>query len=233
MGNLLIRRREMVESAPAPTPIACPYITDGLIFWLDGIERGGVSGQWKDLIGGKIFTLTGCTEETNGVTFAGTTSSYGVYDGYISGDWANETIEIAKNVSRCRNMVILNQPIINGAVGKGLVYASSGNSWTRVDGQSEKGYITDGYLKKLSIAGGNNQTSGVTFVIDTTAKTARASSDTWGGNNSGKTYLGIRYTSGLARPFSGTLYSIRLYNRVLTADEMIANQNVDVSRFGL
>lgn len=32
--------------------LACPYVTDGLIFWMDGIEKGSDSTAWTDLIGG-------------------------------------------------------------------------------------------------------------------------------------------------------------------------------------
>lgn len=28
------------------------YIDDGLVFWLDGIDKGGVHGKWIDLVGG-------------------------------------------------------------------------------------------------------------------------------------------------------------------------------------
>lgn len=32
------------------------YIKDGLVFWLDGIDKGGEEGKWVDLVGGVEFT---------------------------------------------------------------------------------------------------------------------------------------------------------------------------------
>lgn len=60
-------------------PPASAYIQDGLVFHLDGIERG--ESGWTDLIGGKKFTLYNCTLNDDNVEFNGT-SSYGKDTGY-------------------------------------------------------------------------------------------------------------------------------------------------------
>lgn len=209
--------------------IVCPYITDGLIFWLDGIERGGVTGQWKDLIGGKIFTLVGCTESTDGVTFAGTTSSYGVCTGAISSNWQTETIEIATSPTQRSNACLLSPSGANSPVGIGYINNS---------GLSECSINLDGtrYARFSGIAspgwnrfGGNKDRA----IINGSTVLGRGSDDSWGKNQSNNTYLGVRYTTSFSRPYSGKIHSVRIYDRLLSADEIKANQAVDAQRFNL
>ena len=56
-------------------PTAASYIQDGLVFQLDGIERG--DSGWTDLIGGKKFTLYNCTLNDNNVEFKFRTKTLG------------------------------------------------------------------------------------------------------------------------------------------------------------
>lgn len=48
-----LRRRMMMQQGGEPLP---EYIQDGLVFWLDGIDKGNITGKWIDLIGGIEFT---------------------------------------------------------------------------------------------------------------------------------------------------------------------------------
>jgi hypothetical protein len=54
------------------------YISDGLIFELDGLDKGSTSSYcWVDKVGGKTFTNAGGVEElSNGFRFNGTSTSY-------------------------------------------------------------------------------------------------------------------------------------------------------------
>lgn len=221
----MLRRRSMMAQASGagPSPVECPYITDGLIFWLDGINRGGVAGQWTDLIGGKTFMLYNVTELANGVTFS--SSGYGTHSGPISENWANETIEIAKSNSNIANRCFL-CPAKASPVGIGLITASSGATFSiNVDGATASKWNTNNQPKRISA---NNSYS----VSDGSSKT-RASTDSWGGNTSTVTYLGCRYITAASRYMNGTLYSLRIYNRHLSVAEMQANQAVDAARFNL
>lgn len=218
MGNLLMRRREMVLHDQV-SPIVCPYITDGLIFWLDGIERGGIAGQWKDLIGGKIFVLNNVTEGTDCVRLFGIKTSYGLCSGPVSADFNSETIECA--VSSFPTMAaLLNPPLINGFVGIGLI---------RSDDYS---YGMDG-AENCIWGLGESKTVSVNSDVAASNKVQgyKTGSSTWGANTSGNTYLGRRSTG--ARCFSGDIYSLRIYNRKLSLAEMLQNQSVDNERFNL
>lgn len=55
-------------------PSVGDYIQDGLVFQLDGMDKGNVEGVWKDLIQGREFTLNNCTLNSNNVEFNGTDS---------------------------------------------------------------------------------------------------------------------------------------------------------------
>lgn len=57
---------------------AMQYISDGLIFELDGLDKGITSSYcWVDKVGGITFTNVGGVEELNdGFRFNGTSTSY-------------------------------------------------------------------------------------------------------------------------------------------------------------
>lgn len=222
MGELL-RRRAMMAASGGGEPIDCPYITDGLIFWLDGIDRGGVSGKWIDLIGGKTFTLRNVTELDNGVKFL--SNGYGTHAGPVSDNWANETIEVATASMSYLNKCIL-CPSNSSPVGIGLITSSSGGYFMlNIDGVSKAKWSG---LSTASRVSANNTNA----VVNGSSK-SKSSTDNWGANTTGTTYLGCRYTTAASRYMNGTLYSLRIYNRHLSVAEMQANQAVDVARFNL
>jgi hypothetical protein len=74
------------------------YITDGLIFELDGLDKGSTSSYcWVDKVEGKAFTNAGGVEElSNGFRFNGTSTSYlnGDFTAVTSTSYNNCTIEI-------------------------------------------------------------------------------------------------------------------------------------------
>lgn len=208
--------------------VVCPYITEGLIFWLDGFERGGISGKWKDLIGGKIFTLNNCTETADGVTFAGTTSSYGILSGPISLDCLNETLEVATDSVLFKNLCVLSQPMINDSVGISLICSTSYTElYPIVNGTQKYGYGAGNTGKtRVSVCDGWSVADGESLQRST-------NTDSWGANKTGNTYIGVRGAATLSKPFAGKIHSIRIYNRKLSVAEMQANQAVDASRFNL
>lgn len=224
--NALMRRRGMMQRT---RNIDCPYITDGLIFWLDGIQRGGVAGRWVDLISGKTFELHNCSENADGVVFAGSTSSYADYNGAISSNWTTETLELATSSAVFKNSTLL-CPAKIGTVGIGLICSSSSeNAWMNLDGTNANGLaLSDGIVTKTLSANKNGCVKNGGIV-------SNSGRDSWGANTSTITYVGVRRTGSatLSKPFKGTLHSLRIYNRLLTTDEMKFNQHVDEERFNL
>jgi hypothetical protein len=74
------------------------YISDRLIFELDGLDKGSTGSYcWVDKVGGKTFTNAGGVEElNNGFRFKGTSTSYltGNFMHFTSVSYNNCTIEI-------------------------------------------------------------------------------------------------------------------------------------------
>ena len=57
-----------------PIPDADAYIQDGLVFQLDGIDKGNVEGAWVDRKAGRQFTLNNCIVNSDNIEFNGTDS---------------------------------------------------------------------------------------------------------------------------------------------------------------
>lgn len=224
--NLLMRRREMML-ASGSSPIECPYITDGLIFWLDGIEKGKDQSVWTDLIGGKQFALTNAVFKTNSVAFTAN-GAYGVCNGPLSVDANTETIEIACGTFNLGTACILHQPKIDNKVGACFIVGSDRkNSSYAMDGTSRARW-------NLSSATGIKRISmNSSYAVNNGATISKGSNDSWGANNTGKTYLANNASLGKQYNATDGIYCIRIYNRILSVAEMQANQAVDASRFNL
>ena len=57
-----------------PIPSADAYVQDGLVFQLDGIDKGNVEGAWVDRKAGRQFTLNNCIINSDNIQFNGTDS---------------------------------------------------------------------------------------------------------------------------------------------------------------
>lgn len=209
------------------------YIKNGLVFFLDG--KSAQSGEWVDIVGSKSFTLTDCTVSSNGVVFNGT-SSKGICSGQITSDWGNETIEVVisgySDGTALQRMSILSQPEINSANGIDMLFAYEG-SYTKIaivsDGTNRtfKTFQKNLNARCLSASASNAVVNGT--------EQAGTGSTTFSANTSGNTYLGA-YGEGSAeivRYFGGTIHAVRIYNRKLSVAEMQANQQTDMTYYGL
>ena len=64
-GALLLQRRMMMSAKQGPE-----YVQSGLVFWLDGLNKGSSDGsEWIDRIGGVVFENVGATPIRNGYSF--------------------------------------------------------------------------------------------------------------------------------------------------------------------
>lgn len=219
MGNLLTRRRELILASG----IDCPYIKNGLVFWLDGLNRGGVTGEWEDLIAGKVFTLTNCTEYSNRVTFNGSTS-YGEAAGGVWYDQANATIEVAISNTAEKTAVFIH-PSNGNNYGLSLFFGTNNSMQTVCANTSYQGTVfKPGYTKKTYSGTMTSCVAGKTQITNTAGKA------NWAVNSTGKMLLGKRANGTYF--LGGSIYGVRIYNRKLSVSEMKANQAVDFARYG-
>lgn len=210
------RRREMGKKKEPN------YVQDGLIFHLDGINIGNNEGYWTDLVGGRIFNIpSGVTHNGDGFVFA---SGHGdmVADDYVDWNYATCHLEVC----------------VSGVTKKGgtlLLY----------DDRKNVG-LALGNLDTYLVYGHTNQSDRNAFNFDNTPSTISvsiigawqngevctkpASYSYWYGGGKGIS-LGSSGTGG--RIYTGTVYSVRVYNRHLTEAEVLANYNVDVNRFNI
>lgn len=197
-----------------------PYVTDGLVFWLDGIEKGN-TGDWYAAIGNAVFTLHGnVTYDNNGFVFGGTTSDYMTSPTILSYG-ADYTIEAVIRVDSSSGTQVV---FMSGA-------ASDTTQYTPMI--AAYGYNSMLLLNRCGKVNTNAALRAISYnvsncVINGTDATIIAATDFWRCN--GNTTLGMERNR---LPFKGKIYCIRYYNRKLSADEMKANQQIDNQRFNL
>lgn len=203
-------------------PPASAYIQDGLVFHLDGIERG--DSGWTDLIGGKKFTLYNCTLNDDNVEFNGT-SSYGKASGKLAGD-SSGTIEA---VFTTDNFVTTSDFDLDV-----LYFGDSyGPNLQLVKYSGEEAISTtlsDQYKNpidkvKMVSASRVSPYPGIINGVYTPKYTIKNLSR----SSASYIYLG-HYTN---KYLQGKIYSIRRYNRSLTTEERLHNQLLDIQRFKL
>lgn len=208
-GDLVFSR-----GTPPPQPT---YITDGLIFHLDGIDRGtSDSNKWVDLVGNKEFTLYNCTIGDNYVQFNGT-NSYGIYnEAWANPDVTIEIVAIAQSSSL--GFAYAEREAMFGALTSTYFYFR---------------YSEGGYKGGVAASGICNSANSSAAVINGVDRSSSLVASNYGGNStSGYVCIGKR-DAFTPNYFKGKIFAIREYNRKLSASEMIENQRVDNVRFNL
>lgn len=215
-------RRQMIQLMPKHDS-KYRYIQDGLIFQLDGINKGTNEGAWTDLVGGHIYTNYGATVLENGWRL--NNKSLRSTDCNFLPANSNQTVEIVF------------KPTVNS--GPQAVWMQNGNQdmttntvllfWngTAVTFlQHNKTYtipLTVNAYHCISL----NLTLGL---VNGVKKNPNTNNDYWN-NTTDYSVIGCR--NGGAAYFKGDIFAIRVYDRRLTEDEMLHNQQVDNIRFNL
>ena len=192
------------------------YIKDGLVFWLDGIDKGGEDGKWVDKVGGVEFTPNGKvewgTDYVRGVLSAAAPVGYPV---------ASSTIEfVLKNVSQLTtNTLWFNCGKIGcicGGVAGGVLLIVQGGMNGDVSYRD----------KSLNTPGIHSISANNTIMLHNLAPNYNTQSlDYWTLKNP----FAVVGTNKNLQQF----HSIRIYDRLLSEAEMRHNQEVDRRRFKL
>ena len=204
------------------------YVSDGLIFWLDGLDRGGVTGEWTDKVGNYTFTLNDITEETNGIEFAGTIDSYGGCDSdCFSSITSIDDLTTEFCVNEASGKSKTNAFILQSISERGPC-AHMSNDRCVFTNASRVNRGTELIRSIPMTVSMNNSICLQNFVSkELVYVTLNA------GHNTDQTTIGKREGTSGYYPFTGTVHSIRVYNRKLTAEEMLRNQKVDNYRYQL
>lgn len=214
------RRRLMMTKSGGGFNI--PYITDGLVFYLDGIEKGSNAGAWTDLVGGKVYTNQGATMESDGWTTSA--NGYLVCQENLVFPTTTTTLEICYSFSGSPQSIaclFVTAPTNTDSWAFGfwnanlLVSSKNRNSFTGIDKTANRNTfsITD-----------------AKFFHNYIPSSSKGGADYWG--NTSYSYIGRR-SGGNTYPFNGKIHSIRVYNRILSHLEMLSNQLIDNDRFSL
>lgn len=194
------------------------YISSGLVFHLDSLHMGGKSGHWIDSVGGIDFELTDCDTSGKGVKFNGSTSigkSSASWQYMVSECTIEVCIKIGSRTDWCTVLISNTQGSISFA------YSTANSCYINGAGaefpSSAKPMITDkvqsvSMSKGTCIANGNNITTDTVYYHILSNTLSIGGCD---GNNM----------------FDGTIYDIRVYNRVLSDAERVNNLKVDKYRF--
>ena len=216
-----------------PIPSADAYVQDGLVFQLDGIDKGNVEGAWVDRKAGRQFTLNNCIVNSNNIEFNGTDSEAIDNDHYtLPTVPENYTIEVVLYYGGGSGILTHNSSSGYGSPMMVSLYSAAyyftiGRNLYAVEALPENKYMC---LQAQSMG----QEIQVNCNGDVLA--SRRGNNSIIDNNffdDGRPSVGCVWTSSSDRAgqLLGKVYSIRLYNRLLTEEEKYNNMVVDYMRF--
>ena len=199
------------------------YIQNGLVFHLDGIDKGTLDKtKWVDLVDGITFTEAGGNEVhmTNKITLD--RNIYLVGDSLPTFPYTTYSIEVVFH-----RYILTQYTVVMFNYG-GLAFKQNSNYYIGIrnaaTGSQRFFNDTNDIDMIVSFANTSAMLNGVMQEVST---------GTMHGNNN--TYPVIGSMKDTSSSYTGKcdIYSIRVYNRLLTQAEMLHNQKVDNIRFGL
>ena len=211
-------RRQLMAEIAYPKP----YISNGLIFHLDSRDVNG--STWVDRIGGKVLTLYNTTLQNGGVKFTGNRHCRAeAGDGVtLTAPAASSTIEIVGHRLVKRSIEMIFSPGVKSSifyVGRNT-YVTLGSSvrLAQFTAPLPVGKFTHSLRATLHYYNGTKMTTTSSTVASNTEPSICV-----GGNEVAAGNMG----------FNGIIYQIRIYNRLLTEDEIKFNQEQDHKRYGI
>ena len=213
------------------------YVQDGLVLLLDGIRntRSGHSistNVWEDLSGNNYdYTLNNIQINDNNIYFKGTNNSYALRKENLSEIFGNtlyddRTIEIVVKDTSNSHIWMCGNSSSRKAIG---IYGG------RLTVSILSDNVSTFSLKNSALKVNNysilHKKEGEICVYQNNEQLVKTNNlNCW--DHSGKvSYIGNRSTNGT--PLNGEIYSIRVYNRILTEKEINHNYQMDKKRFGI
>lgn len=200
-----------------PIPDADAYIQDGLVFQLDGIDKG--DSNWIDRKGQKEFVLHNVVTNSNNMEFNGT-NSYAECSSTLGYDSVTHTLEVVWEGNKVTGV-----PFFGGPTSAELCLLPQGTPLRRLSFGTGMNFIVNqpDELKMISANADN---------IIYNAGWIGTSAELEANDSYNQTVASVgRYKT--SNYFRGKIYAIRVYDRKLTTLEMLQNQLIDIERFGL
>ena len=229
--------------------VTASYVTDGLIAYWDGIDNTGSghdssASAWTDLVNGYALTRRETTYTTWGddcAIFAGDTAQGMYTDSELWTLSNNATIEVVLKPSATGTQMATTFDISSSALDSHPHYDArrfslfSDNTIGFI-GNNVKSYtnplasVTD--IRKLSAT-----YTGFTVnnaYANNTALSLSNNTHSFKFTGTKQYRIGVETMIGTTNyPFNGKIYAIRVYNRILTTEELTQNMNYDNARFNL
>lgn len=197
------------------------YIQDGLIFWLDGIDKGNDPTAWTDLINGLSFPYNNGQETRSDSVYFNGNSGLTCVASSPSYPYNSCQVEVVVNNIPNRTMIV----IPSKEQSQNIAFGFYDDRVVGCVGQSSNfpAFANVSSVGKMSYSLNKNYCycNNVTLNFST--------NDYWIAN--GNVFnVGCR---GNDYKYIGNIYSIRIYNRLLTVEERIYNYNIDKQRFNI
>lgn len=194
------------------------YISSGLVFHLDSLDMGGTSGHWIDSVGGIDFELTDCDTSGKGVKFNGSTSigkSSASWQYMVSECTIEVCIKIGSRTDWCTVLISNTQGSISFAYSTANSYYINGAG---ANFPSSAKPMRSDTIQSVSMSKENCMANGSAIPANAEYYCILSSALSIGGRDGNDM-------------FDGTIYDIRVYNRVLSDAERVNNLKVDKYRF--
>ncbi|MCI8272788.1 MAG: hypothetical protein HFJ55_01740 [Clostridia bacterium] len=213
---------EIIASCTIKVLVKTDYVADGLILWYDGINNTGTGTEYDG-------TIYGATWDNDHLSFDGINDYLNV--GVIKPQ--NFTLEVVASVEEDSGEIDFIDNFDGAGCGLFAVPSQKNMAFSIYYGGYKSVYSTEKYElnKKYSISGGYN---GTYMYISQNSKIVTQ-------NQTGNIYYsnapmeigrnsmngGVNYCAGIK------VYSVRIYNRMLTESEVTKNYNIDKAKFNI
>lgn len=225
----------LVWEMAAPIPGADAYVQNGLVFQLDGIEKGDSPTAWTDLKGGLAFTYNNCTLNSDNVEFNGVDSYAESTAGYALNRNRSCTVEYC---FYSEGGSVFNSGVVSGVSYTyfdyidikgdtnfaGIVRDNNYTYSAPIEGQIHTMSYAYSSTERPLISDGEAYPRPTTYLDSSLYKTLC---------NYGNAVVGCYNSSATDKAgfLKGKVFAIRVYNRTLTREEQAQNQQLDYLRF--
>jgi hypothetical protein len=226
-GALVFSHDNAVLASVVVVVVEQTYVTNGLVFHLDG--KDATTDRWVDRVGGIAFTMSNISLGNNGgVVFNG--SAYGFNPNTLGFEPATHTIEVVADRTVGSGSVLLfmqnGDNLLAFGIGQGTGDGDTDQLITSSGTTVERMFRASNILRGLAVVSVADISA-----IQNKSSITKDDGGYFGKRSVGGTFIGARSTN--ENLFVGTIYQIRIYNRLLSAAEISANQQIDINKYNI